>query len=184
VAVPCGEPWEAELTDSKAISAKKRERLSGCVRARWLWALGEASVAEIDTLNIRNATFLAMRRALAELMPKLPVAEWHVAVDGNALIPDITLPQTAIVGGDAKVREISAASIVAKVYRDALMAELDVAFPGYGWAKNAGYGTAVHMQGLATLGVTPHHRTSFAPVAEAMSESAPNAVRDVIRHAA
>ncbi len=159
-------PWLAELADSKALSAPKRTRLASALQGV-PHALGEASVVEIDTLNIRNASLLAMQRAvLALLNQPLPVPHTalQVRVDGNALIPNLPLPQEAVIGGDRTVPCISAASIVAKVYRDALMVALHQQYPHYGWASNAGYGSAVHLAALQHHGACVHHRTSFAPV--------------------
>ncbi len=152
----------AALNDSKKLSAKRREdicaRLTGCPGVAW--ALGEASVAEIDALNILQATFLAMRRAAASL-PFLPA---HALIDGNKVPPGLPCPASAIVKGDAKSASIAAASIIAKVHRDRIMLGLDQAFPNYGWCSNAGYGTPDHLVGLLTSGVTEHHRKSFAPI--------------------
>jgi ribonuclease HII len=148
------------LNDSKTLSAKRRAALVEALSDTAEVAVGWASVEEIDTLNIRNAAFLAMCRAVAGL-PRLP---GHVLVDGNACPRDMPCPATPLVKGDARSLSIAAASIVAKVARDAVMAELDEAFPGYGWATNAGYPTAAHRAALQHLGVTPHHRRSFAPV--------------------
>ena len=122
-------------------------------------SLGWASVAEIDRLNIRNASLLAMTRALAGLAPVD-----HALIDGNALPPGLPCPATAIVKGDGKCLSIAAASIAAKVGRDAHMVALSRQFPGYGWEKNAGYPTADHRQALLDIGVTPHHRRTFKPV--------------------
>ena len=149
------------LTDSKALTASERERLDAKVRARALaWALGEASVAEIDAMNILQASLLAMRRAVAALT-LTPFAAW---VDGNHA-PGLAMPVRAVVGGDGAVPAISAASIVAKVARDRQMVALDAAYPGYGFARHKGYGTAGHRRALERLGVTEIHRRSFAPVA-------------------
>ncbi|MFZ2620804.1 MAG: ribonuclease HII [Alphaproteobacteria bacterium] len=147
--------------DSKKLSAKRREELYAQIMATAHVGLGEASVAEIDTLNIRNATFVAMQRAVAAL----PVVPDFLLIDGNALPPNLPCKASAVIGGDGKSLSIAAASIVAKVVRDKLMAELHDTFPHYGWNSNAGYGTAAHQAGLASHGVTPHHRTSFAPIA-------------------
>ena len=147
------------LNDSKKLSEAARERLFGPILASARHGIGMASVAEIDSLNIHWATMLAMERAVAAL----GVAPDHVLVDGNKL-PRWTLAATAIVKGDAKSLSIAAASIIAKVTRDRLMQVLDAECPGYGWARNKGYGTADHAHGLATLGVTVHHRRSYAPV--------------------
>ena len=153
------------LADSKALSPARREVLAAEIRACSLaWGLGWADAGEIDVLNILQATFLAMRRALAAL----GTAPAHVVVDGNQVPPltglefDCTIE--AIVAGDAKVPSISAASILAKCARDAHMIELDARYPGYGFAGHKGYPTAAHVAALRSLGPTPVHRRSFAPV--------------------
>lgn len=151
----------AGLDDSKQLSEKKREALAPVIRECALaFAVARADVHEIDDINILQATLLAMRRAVAALLP----AAQAVVVDGNRLT-DFGLPAEAVVGGDARVPAISAASILAKVARDQEMIALDAEFPGYGFARHKGYGTAVHMAALERLGPTPHHRRSFAPVA-------------------
>lgn len=149
----------AGLADSKCLSAAARERLAGVIRTRAAWALGAASVGEITRLDIRRATLLAMRRAVLRLglPPDL------VLVDGRDL-PDLPFPARAVIGGDALEPAIAAASILAKTVRDRLMARLATRWPGYGWEANAGYPTAAHRQALRALGVSPHHRTGFAPV--------------------
>lgn len=147
------------LNDSKKLTARRRTALLEILLASSEVSLGWASVEEIDALNIRNATFLAMSRALAGLAPVD-----HALVDGNALPPDLPCPATAIVKGDGKSLSIAAASIAAKVGRDAHMMALSRQYPGYGWEKNAGYPTADHRQALLDIGVTPHHRRSFKPV--------------------
>ncbi len=148
------------LNDSKALSAKRREALLEELQGVAQIGLGWASVSEIDALNIRNAAFLAMRRAVEALV----TAPDHALVDGNVCPPDLPCAASPLVKGDARSLSIAAASIVAKVARDQVMAELDVAHPGYGWAQNAGYPTQAHRDALQHLGVTPHHRRSFAPV--------------------
>lgn len=149
------------LDDSKRLSAAARERLSVEIVATAIaCAVGHASPEEIDTLGISAATTLAMRRAL----DALDVAPAHVLVDGRPV--DVGRPSTAIVRGDATVRAIAAAAILAKVARDALMAELDTAHPGYGLAGNKGYGSAEHMAAIAELGPSPIHRRSFAPCSQ------------------
>ena len=150
-----------ELNDSKKLSAKKRETLAALVLEHCAYGFGEASVAEIDRLNILKATFLAMRRAVEAL--GRPIG--HALVDGNQ-VPPLGCPVTCVVGGDGQSLSIAAASVIAKVRRDRLMAELARQFPGYGWERNAGYGTAAHLDSLRRLGPTPHHRVSFAPVAQ------------------
>ena len=153
------------LADSKRLTAGARERLAAELEVRALaFGLGWADVAEIDAVNIRQATFLAMRRALVAL--GVPPA--RVRVDGNALPPADGLgfecEWEAVVGGDATVAEISAASILAKTARDAYMREAARAYPGYGFEEHKGYGTAAHIQALAALGPSPLHRMSFAPL--------------------
>ena len=147
------------LNDSKKLTARKRGELLQALLVSAEVSLGWASVEEIDALNIRNATFLAMTRALAGLAPVD-----HALIDGNALPPDLPCPATTIIKGDGRSLSIAAASIVAKVGRDTHMMALSRQFPGYGWERNAGYPTADHKQALQSLGVTPHHRRSFKPV--------------------
>lgn len=148
------------LNDSKKLTAPRREALAEVLMAVADVSIGEASVAEIDALNIRQATFLAMTRALAGL-PRPP---HHALIDGNAVPPGLSCPASCVVKGDARSVSIAAASIVAKVRRDALMKALALVHPGYGWDTNMGYGTAIHAKGLHDLGVTQHHRRSFAPI--------------------
>jgi ribonuclease HII len=162
-------PWLAELADSKALSAKKRERLAAALQAV-PHALAQASVAEIDALNIRAASLLAMQRAVTALAAQL--GRVAVVVDGNVPIPDLPWPQHTVVGGDATVPCVSAASILAKVHRDALMRQLHAAYPRYGWQQNAGYGSAAHLAALRQHGATPHHRASFAPVRAVLESQA------------
>ena len=151
------------LTDSKALSEADRLALDGDIRGRAIaFCIAEASVAEIDRLNILQATLLAMRRAVDGLARR-PSAVW---VDGNRS-PGLAGPVRCIVGGDGRVPAISAASVIAKVARDAQMARLDAQFPGYGLAAHKGYATAFHREALARLGPSPVHRQSFAPVARA-----------------
>ena len=153
----------AGLRDSKTLAPARREALALLVRERALaWALGRAEVEEIDRWNILRATLLAMERAVLAL----PVAPDRVLVDGNRC-PRVPCPVEAIVGGDGLVEAISAASIVAKVARDAEMVELDARYPGYGLAGHKGYPTREHLEALARLGPAPVHRRSFAPVARA-----------------
>ncbi|MBF0563307.1 MAG: ribonuclease HII [Alphaproteobacteria bacterium] len=148
------------LDDSKRLSPARREACFAELGFCAAIGVGAASVAEIDTLNILRATLLAMARAFA----KLGVPVDHVLVDGNKA-PSLPCAVTTVIGGDGKSLSIAAASIVAKVIRDRLMTDLAQAFPGYGWERNKGYGTALHGAALERLGVTPHHRRSFEPVA-------------------
>jgi len=147
------------LDDSKKLTARARERLCAAIHAGCEVGLGEASVAEIDALNILRASHLAMMRALAAL-----AAVDFALIDGNLLPRDLALPARAVVGGDARSLSIAAASIVAKATRDRIMVDLAQQHPGYGWERNAGYPTPAHLRALAEIGVTPWHRRSFAPV--------------------
>jgi len=148
------------LRDSKILTEKKRLRLARVVRERALAvAVGAASVREIDRLNIRRATALAMRRAIARL-PMIPQA---ILLDGLPL-PELVHAHEAVVDGDACCQSIAAASVVAKVIRDRLMTRLDVRHPAYGWGSNMGYGTPDHLAAVHAHGPTAHHRLSFAPV--------------------
>lgn len=146
------------LNDSKKLTAARREVLFDEIMVRATVCVAHASVAEIDDLNILRASHLAMERAVAGLS----VLPEYLLIDGN-LIPR-GLTGRAIVKGDAKSLSIAAASIVAKVTRDRLMCDLDVQFPGYGWAQNMGYPTKHHLAALLNLGITPWHRRSFKPV--------------------
>lgn len=152
----------AHLNDSKLLSAKKRESLFDIIHACALVGLGEADVDEIDRFNILQATFLAMQRAFEALREKAAV-DWAL-VDGNQR-PPLPCQVQCIVKGDGRSLSIAAASVVAKVTRDRQMCALSSAFPGYGWDRNAGYGTAEHLDAILRQGITPHHRPSFAPIA-------------------
>ena len=148
------------LRDSKKLSARARERLADAIRERAAaWCVAEASVAEIDRLNILHATMLAMQRAVAGLA-RAPDDVW---VDGNRC-PDWAWRSQAVVKGDDKVAAIAAASILAKTSRDQFMCRLHEEFPAYGFAKHMGYGTAAHLAALQAHGACPQHRKSFAPV--------------------
>lgn len=148
------------LDDSKRCTARQRERLAALVRVRALAvAVGAASVREIDRLNIRRASILAMRRALT----RLAVPPAAILVDGLPC-PELGLPHEAIIDGDALCYSIAAASVIAKTVRDRLMLRLAPRYPGYAWDQNMGYATALHRDALAAHGPTPHHRRSFFPV--------------------
>ena len=154
-------PGEHPFRDSKALSARARERLAERVRAVALaWAVGEASAAEIDRLNVLEATRLAARRALARLMlaPAALVTDYLRIGAG--------LPELAVPRADARSLQVAAASILAKTHRDAIMRDLAERYPGYGFAGHKGYGAAAHLDALARLGPCPQHRRSFAPVAQ------------------
>lgn len=151
------------LNDSKKVSVSGRERLAAAIREQALGvALGEVSALEIDRMNIFRAGLEAMRRAATALVARLEVD--HLVVDART-IPDLEIPQTSLIRGDAIDGSIAAASIVAKVYRDGLMQKLEVDYPGYGFGRHMGYGTAEHIRALGRLGASPAHRQSFAPVA-------------------
>ena len=159
-AVILSDPAPAGVTDSKALTAKRRECLAGVIRKEAIsWALGRASVAEIDELNILEASLLAMRRAVEGLS----VTPTLVLVDGNRL-PRWSFESRAIVKGDLREPAIGAASILAKVQRDGEMQALHDQYPGYGFDQHKGYPTKAHLAALERLGVTPIHRLSFAPV--------------------
>ena len=149
------------LADSKKLSPRARERLAGAITGEAMaWAVGRAEVEEIDRLNIRQATFLAMRRAVEALS----VAPEAALIDGKDVPPGLPCPGRAVVRGDASEVAIAAASILAKTHRDAEMIALDTQYPGYGFAAHKGYGTAAHREALSRLGPSPIHRRSFAPV--------------------
>jgi len=147
------------LDDSKKLKAEKREALLERLKDHAIIGIGQASVEEIDQMNILAATLLAMKRAVEDLGQPIDLA----LIDGNKT-PDLTCQARAVVKGDGKSLSIAAASIVAKVTRDKVMEKLGQEYPGYGWEKNAGYGTKEHQAALAEYGVTPHHRRSFAPI--------------------
>jgi ribonuclease HII len=148
------------LNDSKQVPRKRREALAEALRASAVIGVGAASVAEIERLNILGASLLAMVRAVAAL-PHVPA---HALIDGNQLPSGLPCPAEAVPGGDRCCLSIAAASIVAKVARDALMARLAQRHPGYGWETNQGYGTPEHAAALDRLGLTAHHRRGFEPV--------------------
>jgi ribonuclease HII len=157
------------LADSKTLTARQRERLSEAIHAKALcFSVAQASVEEIDELNILQATLLAMRRAVMGLRLK----PHKVLVDGNRL-PTLDIMAEAVVQGDRTVQAISAASILAKVARDRWCLEMDAQYPAYGFAAHKGYGTAQHLAALHSHGATPLHRRSFAPVARVLLRGTP-----------
>ena len=164
-AVIFGDSVPAGVTDSKKLTAKRREQLAVDIKSSArAWYVARASVAEIDSLNILQASLLAMHRAV----DGLSLAPEFVLVDGNRL-PAWNYKSKPVIGGDALEVSIGAASILAKVQRDAEMVALDDEYPGYGFARHKGYPTREHMAALAALGVTPWHRKSFAPVKRLLS---------------
>lgn len=159
------------INDSKKLSAKKRELLFDLLqqeaqKGNLIFGIGEASAAEIDEINILQATFLAMRRAVQ----KLKIAPLHALVDGNRLPKDFECGCSFYIGGDSKSYSIAAASIIAKVYRDNLLKQMALEYPGYGFEKNAGYGTKDHIEALKKYGVTPQHRKSYRPIKELLAK--------------
>ena len=159
----------AGVDDSKRLTPAERVRLAARIRARAVaFAVGAASVREIDRLNIYHANTLAIRRALARL-ERMGIVPDHVLVDGKP-IRTLGIAHTALVGGDARCHVVACASIIAKVTRDRLMVRLAARHPGYAWERNVGYGTAAHWAGINTLGLTAHHRRSFVhPVQEELA---------------
>lgn len=149
------------VNDSKQLSERRRDELAAAILCLLPCAVGAASTREIDRINIRRATILAMRRALA----RLPLEVDAVIVDGLP-VPELGWPHDALVDGDAKCFAIACASIVAKTVRDRLMRRLAPRYPEYGWEHNCGYGTRDHQRALARCGPTPHHRRSFMPVSQ------------------
>ncbi|MDY6407711.1 MAG: ribonuclease HII [Pseudomonadota bacterium] len=151
------------INDSKKLSAKKREQLFPLImESGAIIGVGQASASEIDKINILQASFLAMHRAM-EVVICQGSKPAYALIDGNKL-PNWNIPMRAIIGGDSRSLSIAAASIVAKVTRDHIMTDLAKDYPQYGWEKNAGYGTKDHQQALAQYGITPYHRRSYAPI--------------------
>ena len=158
------------LNDSKKLSEKKREALYDEIMERAVaTGIGVVSPARIDEINILQATFLAMRRAVEAL----PLPPAFALVDGNK-VPPLPCPAEAVVKGDALSLSIAAASVIAKVTRDRLMCDLAKEFPYYGWEENAGYGTKTHQNGLKLHGICAHHRKSYAPIQRIIAESQKN----------
>ena len=153
------------LRDSKKISFKKRQEISDHIRMYSHFAIGIASVEEIFSLNILQASLLSMKRAIQ----LLPIKPKKILIDGNFAPKDLKNVKT-IINGDEKVKEISAASIVAKVFRDKLMIKLSEKFTNYSWESNFGYGTKSHLEGLKKFGITTHHRKGFKPVYKILSK--------------
>jgi ribonuclease HII len=153
------------IDDSKKLSKTKRLNLVEEIKSIAVsWAIAEASVEEIDKINILNASFLAMNRAI----DSLEIRPDHLLIDGNRFKTTLSIPYDCIVKGDGKFASIAAASILAKVYRDELMEKMAMQYPGYGWERNAGYPTKAHRNGIINLGLTPIHRKSFRHLPEQM----------------
>ena len=162
VVFPPGQLVIEGLRDSKAMTALARARVAEQVRACALgWSVAAASVREIDRLNIKRATALAMRRAIA----RLPMNPDHILLDGNP-VPELGMEHEAVVGGDRASQSIAAAAVIAKCLRDRLMGLLGRRHPHFGWEENKGYGTRAHLEALDSEGPSPHHRRSFEPVVQ------------------
>jgi ribonuclease HII len=159
------DPAWARLNDSKKMTANARDDLFDQINAHAMVGIGIIDIDQIDILNILGATM----KAMADAVRNLPTKPTLALIDGNRE-PALICDAHCIVKGDSKSLSIAAASVIAKVTRDRIMADLAAQFPGYGWERNAGYGTKEHMAALNRLGVTPHHRRSFAPVRAALSE--------------
>ena len=153
-----------KIDDSKKISQKKHATISKQIESIAIIGIGWASSGEIDQLNILEATMLAMQRAISSLRKQIILDPDYILIDGNK-VPRLDFPSKAIVRGDEKSLSIAAASIVAKNKRDAFMSSLAKLYPGYGWEKNAGYGTREHRAAIEREGITVHHRRSFKPIA-------------------
>ena len=154
-----------KIDDSKKIPQKQRATLSKQIEGIAIIGIGWASSSEIDQLNILEATMLAMQRAIFSLRKQIILDPDYILIDGNK-VPRLDFPSKAIVRGDEKSLSIAAASIVAKNKRDAFMTSLSKLYPGYGWEKNAGYGTGEHLAAIEREGITVHHRRSFKPIAK------------------
>lgn len=156
------------INDSKKISAKKRQKICSDIDDIAIYSLGQATVEDIDTHNIFQATFLAMRRAYTNLCEQLDTPPIAALIDGK-FTPNLPCQCLPVIKGDQKSLSIATASIIAKEHRDNLMHNLSRAHPHYGWENNAGYGTKQHIQAINTHGITPHHRKSFKPISEVLS---------------
>lgn len=176
------------IRDSKKLSEKKREELFDFIQEHFYVGIGIVHADTIDRINILEATFLAMKSAIASLKQQLTKnnqrvrdEDLYVLVDGNQEIPNVSLRQETVVGGDGTVKSIAAASIIAKVTRDRMMAEYDRQYPQYGLAQHKGYGTKVHMDALRKYGPTPIHRMSFKPVPLSIPENANKRFSSVLK---
>jgi len=162
------DPMLGQYRDSKKVSEKKRIKIYHHIRQYAVsYAVAQASLEEIDELNILHATM----KAMTDSVMKLHIQPTSVVVDGNRVPEGMPVPTTAVIGGDDSVQEIAAASIVAKVVRDRLMRYYDVIYPGYQFGKHKGYGTKVHMDALKEVGVSPIHRKNFAPIAKLIKQN-------------
>lgn len=164
VYIPQAFDFLADVQDSKKLTAKKRDALFDHITQNCAFGIAVAEASEIDDINILQATFLAMNRALDALKLAFDVDASAILVDGNHKPRGMDGMVVPVIKGDDKSYSIACASILAKVTRDRIMTQLDAQYPYYGWAKNAGYGTAAHMAGIETHGVCEHHRRSFSPI--------------------
>ncbi len=160
----------AGVNDSKRLHKTMREKLATIIQESCPYGIGQASVTEIDTLNIRQATHLAMQRAFSTMQETYNITPVMALIDGREN-PTLPCPILPIIKGDTLSMSIAAAAIIAKVARDQVMCELHHDYPDYGWNKNAGYGVPAHQTGINTLGITPHHRRSFAPIRKILTET-------------
>ena len=179
----------ALIRDSKKLSEKQREKMFDFIQEHFYIGIGIISAETIDRVNILQATFLAMKSAIADLLRKYKSIhqtsgrgfDVYMLVDGNQTIPNCSYKQEAVIGGDGTVKSIAAASIVAKVTRDRMIVEYDKQYPGYGFAKHKGYGTKMHMDALRRLGPSPIHRMSFKPVLLALPENVNKRFANVLK---
>lgn len=155
-----------DLTDSKLLSEKQRDRIASQIETEHLVSIGVATVVEIEELNILQASLLAMTRAVQDLEKKFSKKLGHLLVDGTFKVPNVNYPQTTLIKGDLRAAPISAAAIVAKVYRDRLMTDLDQSFPLYGFKKHKGYPSPFHKKAIQENGPTTWHRRTFKGVSE------------------
>lgn len=179
----------ALIRDSKKLSEKQREKIYDLIQEHFSVGIGIVHADTIDRINILEATFLAMKSAISQLMKNIPAqpeshgrgSQAYIFVDGNQKIPNLSLSQETVVGGDGTVKSIAAASIIAKVTRDRMILEYDKEYPQYGLAKHKGYGTKVHMDALRKYGPTPIHRMSFKPVLLSIPENANRRFSSVLK---
>ena len=174
----------ALIRDSKKLSPKQREKIFDVIQEHFEVGIGIVSAETIDRVNILQATFLAMKSAVAQLLKQLPreaSEQCILLIDGNQLLPSCSYPQETVIGGDGTVKSIAAASIIAKVTRDRIMDEYETPYPGYGFIQHKGYGTKMHMEALRRLGPSPIHRMSFRPVLLSLPENANKRFANVLK---
>ncbi|MBP9697697.1 MAG: ribonuclease HII [Candidatus Moranbacteria bacterium] len=173
----------ALIRDSKKLSEKQREKIFALIQEHFHVGVGIVNAETIDRVNILQATFLAMKAALSDLLRKTPEARGkeYLLIDGNQLLPNFSGAQEAVVSGDSTVKSIAAASIIAKVTRDRMITEYDQEYPQYGFARHKGYGTKEHMDALRKYGPSPIHRMSFKPVLLSIPENANKRFSSVLK---